>query len=478
MNDILTKFFSMKMGPRKGIAVILGDEEHCIASYLGTGEKIVLKDVEKVDSISLKDISRKTHRMSLCFSPRGIYSDVGDFSSISKEATTAQIRSTVDKIGLFKDDYQIAFAKIQDIDDLKGKYSYLAIPSNEINRTDLIDEKESLVDMFCPIESSIASAVGSIDKNLVIIVYEDTRYVRIIGAKSGVIYYLITVNYAESFDAQADTVSGIREMTSMLQSSNQEKVHIIYYIGQGEINISDLEKHNIHTVPFRLSETEDPDAAAIVLFGTAMKPCYDFTPEKLNRIRRIVGYAKISCAISLVMILISVVFFVFGWSNTIKAKALEKRTNSAINKSSQQLKALEDDYISLSKDLDLTNINNIVDTYKDFQAEPRLQSIVHTIAEGVPANVFITKIEVNRASPQEEMPKGRTVSVAAEAQRTSHANSFGIAVEGIINAPYPKSKEIFSSFIMTIQGVFPVSKAAYNHKEQIAEFSLNCEMKP
>jgi hypothetical protein len=101
MNDILAKFFSMKMGPGKGIAVILGEEEHCIASYLCTGQKIVLKDIEKVDSTSLKDISRKAPRMSLCFSPRGIYSDVGDFSSISKEATTAHIRSTMDKIGLF-----------------------------------------------------------------------------------------------------------------------------------------------------------------------------------------------------------------------------------------------------------------------------------------------------------------------------------------------------------------------------------------
>ena len=350
----------MKLGPEKGIAVILGEEEHCIASYFGAGLKIALKDMEKIDSTSLKELSRKAPGMSLCFSSRGIYSDVGEFSRISKEATTAHIRSTIDKLGLFKDDYLIAFAKIKDIDDLKGRYSYLAVPSNDLARTDLIDEGEALVDMFCPIESSIASAVGSLDKNMVIIVYEDARFIRIIGAKSGIIYYLITVNYAESFDAQTDTVSGIREMTSMLQSSNQEKVQKIYYIGHGEINISDLEKHNIHTVPFSLSETGDPDAAAIVLFGTAMKPCYDFTPEKLHRTRRIVGYAKISCAISLVMILMAFVLFAFGWSNAIKAKAFEKRTNSAIYKNSLQLKELEDDYASLSKNLDLTNINTIV----------------------------------------------------------------------------------------------------------------------
>ena len=64
MNDILTKFISMKMGPKKGIAVILGEEEHCIASYSGAGQKIVLKDMEKIDSTSLKDISRKAPGMS------------------------------------------------------------------------------------------------------------------------------------------------------------------------------------------------------------------------------------------------------------------------------------------------------------------------------------------------------------------------------------------------------------------------------
>jgi hypothetical protein len=264
----------------------------------------------------------------------------------------------------------------------------------------------------------------------------------------------------------------------MLQSSNREKIQKIYYIGQGEVNISDLEKHNIHTVPFSLDEKGEPDAAAIVLYGTASDPCYDFTPEKLHHTRRIVGYAKISCAISLVMLLAALVLFALGWSNAVKADALEKSTHAAIYKSSKQLKELEDDYTSLSKNLDLTNINNIVDTYKDFQAEPKLQSIVQSITQGVPANVFITKIEVNRVSAQESTPKGRVAPAAAGVQRTSHANSFGIEIEGIINSPYPKSKEIFSSFITTMQGVFPVSKAAYSHKEQIAEFSLDCEMKP
>src|SRR5208283_4672890 len=118
-----------------GISVILGEEDHVLASYSGSDQKITLKNIETVDSQTLRGISRKSARLSLCFSTRSIYSDVGEFSCVSKEATVAHIRSTVDKIGLFREDYLIAYTKIQDIDKLKSKYSFLAIPSSEMNRT-------------------------------------------------------------------------------------------------------------------------------------------------------------------------------------------------------------------------------------------------------------------------------------------------------------------------------------------------------
>ena len=477
MNDILKKIVSGKTGPRKGISVILGEEDHVIASYSGSDQKITLKNIETVDSLTLRGISRKSTRISLCFSPRNIYSDVGAYSCVSKEATVAHIRSTVDKIGLFREDYLIAYTKIQDIDNLKSKYSFLAIPSSEMNRTEHLDENEALVHMFCPIEASIATAVGTVDPNMVIIIYEDNRFVRIIGAKAGVIYYLITIHSAESFDALADTVAGVREMTSMLLSSYQEKPQKIYAVGQGEINISDLEKHDIHTEPFRLNESGDTDPQTVVLLGTAMNPCYDFTPERLHQTRKIVGYAKISLAVSMVMIMISALFFALGWDNAINARSYEKRTHAAIYKSSRELKVLEDDYASLSKNLNLTNINNIIETYKDFQAEPKLQVIVETISRMVPESVFITKIEVNRATAQEGTPQARVAPAAANAQRTSHAKSFDLEIQGIINLSFPQSKEVFSSFIIAMQEVYKVSKAAYAHKENGAEFSLNCEMK-
>ena len=474
---------SMKTGPKKGLAVLLGDEVHSVADYSKSGGRVVLKNIRTIGSSALRELSHKSGMMSLCFSSRGIYSDVGEFSCVSNEATTAHIHSSVDRLGLFKDDYQVSFTRIQDIDNLKSRYSYLAIPSSELSKISLIDEDEALVSMFCPIEASIAAAVGSLDSNMAVIVFEDSSYVRIIGAKSGIIHYLITVNYAESFDAQSDTVSGIREMISMLQSSTHEKIQKIYRLGHGEIDLSGLEKFDIHTEPFSIDDTCGADPTAVVLHGTVMGTCYDFTPEKLHQTRRNVGYAKVSYAISSVMLVIAVLFFALAWSNNTTARDLEKKTNSEIYKSSRQLKELEDDYTSLSRNLDLTNINSIIDTYKNFQAEPKLHDVVQKITRDVPANVFITKIEINRASQGEDASQSGEEQAgveqsAAERPRSSRASAFGVEVEGVINLGYPSSKEVFSSFIITMQKAFTVSKASYAHKEQFAEFSLDCEIRP
>jgi hypothetical protein len=229
-----------------------------------------------------------------------------------------------------------------------------------MSRIELLDEDEALVDMFCPIEASIAAAAAAVDENMAIIVYEDARFIRIIGAKAGVIYYLITINSAESFDAEADTVSGIREMTSMLLNSYQERVQKVYTMGQGEVCISGLGQYDICTEPLRLNESGDADPFSMVLQGTIMNPRYNFTPERFHQTRKILTYARYSTAVSLVLLLTAAVFFILGWNNVNLAGDYKKKTNAAIHKNSLELKALEDDYRSLSKDLDLTNIDKII----------------------------------------------------------------------------------------------------------------------
>ncbi|HVN71955.1 MAG TPA: hypothetical protein VMU10_08035, partial [Desulfomonilia bacterium] len=246
-------------------------------------------------------------------------------------------------------------------------------------------------------------------------------------------------------------------------------------IGKGDMSY--LEKFDIQSEPFILQESGESGTSAIVLLGTALNPDYDFTPMRFRKTRRVIGYAKISFAFSLVMAMVSLVFFALGWSNASTARVYEMRTNAALYKSAKELKVLEDDYAALSKNLDLSHINSIIDKYKDFQAEPKLQQIVDTISQKVPADVFITKIDVSRETAPEVPPNARVMPSTAEAPRTSRANAFNLVIQGIINSPYPQSKEVFSTFIASLQEKFKVSKAAYVHKDQTAEFSLNCEMK-
>jgi len=462
----------------KGTVMFLGDEEHALAQYTrSTDRTAVLGTISRVDSPALKELSRKCSGISLCFSPRSLYADVGDFSCVSPEATTAHIRSSIDKIGLFREDYRISFIKIKDVDAVKGKYSYLAIPSSELDRTGLLDENEALVDTFCPIEASIAAAVTAGDPGMSVIIYQDSRFIRIIGAKAGIIYYLITINSAESFDAEADTISGIREMTSMLMNTYQEKVQKVYTIGLGEVKLSGLDQYGIRTEPYRPDEYPDADPAAVVLLGTAMQPVYDFTPEKLRNIKQIAAYSKYSMVVSLTLILVSAVLFLFGWNNARQADGFKRETNAAIHKNAMELKALEQDYSSLSKNLDMTKLNGVINLYKDYEAEPRFHTIVETVSAKVPDNVFLTKIEVARPVPQESTPQEGSSPAKTAAVHNTRSGSFSILIEGIINSPYPQSKAIFSSFTDAVQEMYSVKNAMFSHKESNAVFSLNCEMK-
>ncbi|HQI82830.1 MAG TPA: hypothetical protein PLR71_14885, partial [Deltaproteobacteria bacterium] len=389
-----------KRKPKKGYAVLMGDTEHTLAPYTRSGAAASLGKETTIEGAALLELSRTGARLSLCFPPRSIYSDVGEFSCVSREATSAHIRSTVDKIGLFREDYRIAFTKIQDIDKLKARYSYLAVPNSELARIDLIDEDEAAVDVFCPIEASLASALSTVATGMAILVYQDARFIRIIAANDGIVYYLITINAAESFDATADTVSGVREMTSLLQASYQQKVSTVYLAGTGDIGAEELARHSVDAVPLPLGN--DGDAASAVLMGTAMLPRYDFTTERLRKTASLIASSKASMAVSLLTILLALVFFALGWSNASTNRDLQKKITDANLKNAQELRFLEEEYALISKDLDLSTINTLVETYKDFQAEPRLHAILDTISAQVPQHVFLTRIEVKRPpAPQD-----------------------------------------------------------------------------
>ncbi len=464
---------------RKGHVVLLGDSGHVLAPHTGAVASAVLGQAQALDSDGLRTFSRKGQSLSLCFAPQNIYADIGDFSSVSAEATQAHIRAAVDKIRLFKDDYRIAYAKLNDIDAARGSYSYLVIPVTELDTfIEQVDPDNAIVDMFCPVEAALAAAMGSLGHEMTVLVYEDNRFIRIIAAKDGIIYHLTTINSAESFDPLLDTVSGVHESISLLKNSYRQDVAKVYTLGKGTINQESLSELALDTEPFPLCTKDNPDLTYPVLLGTILQTRYDFTPDRLRVVKRLSTYARVSTAVSLAMACAALVLFIIAGSNFMALSGIRKELKNANYRNAEMLKLIEQDYTQLSRDLNLTDFNSIMQAYQQFQREPRLPAIVDAVSRRTPALVFLTKIELKRPAASEGEPAAR-VEPAEEGveNRTAQVDYFHLEIDGIINSAYPRSKEIFSTLISNMQAVYPVDSAAFSHKQDQAVFSLKCKVR-
>ncbi|MGC9323980.1 MAG: hypothetical protein ACP5G0_04440 [Desulfomonilia bacterium] len=459
---------------KNGFSLIIGEDEHYLAPFRKSRDTVDLGDIRDLTSTALTKISRKVRPLKACFSPRSVYADVGEFTSVSQEATTAHIKSSVDKTGLFKEEYRVAYCKLHDLDEARARFSYIATPTREINKIGVLDENESVVDMFCPIEAAIASAVAQIDKNMVVSVYEDTRFVRIIASKEGLIYYLITIYAAESFDLLSDTVSGIHEMISLLKNSYHEAVGCIFKIGVGEVSIEKLSEHGIQIEPVQFDPSGDSPTWNLILTGTAMTTRYDFTPEKHRQTKRLIRYARISMVVSVILLATSAVLLSLAIRNASTAQILQVEMNEAHEKSIRELKTLEHDYLALCKEVDFSNINKIMETYKDFESEPKLHLILSALSEDVPHDMFLRKIEVIR--PEGETgQEARIIPSQTQHSRSLERHSLTVVVDGVIESPYPLSKTLFASYLTNIQKIYTVTNATFSHTETNAQFTITCE---
>ncbi|HDP24457.1 MAG TPA: hypothetical protein ENN34_03340 [Deltaproteobacteria bacterium] len=464
----------MILGLKKGYSVVLGDDEHSLCSFRVVGEKVFLKGLKTLDSSSLKRLSRRGRCLKVCFSPRSVYADIGEFTSVSEEATAAHIRASVDKIGLFKEEYQIASCKMNDLDGSRARFSYIVTPMSEIEKIGILDEREAVLDSCCPIEAALASAVAKTDRNMVVTVYEDARFVRIIASKRGMIHYLITISSAESYDLVSETVSGIQEMFSLLKNSYHEHVSRVFKVGSGEITTQDLNERGIQAEPLPEDALGDETTMGIVLFGTAITTQYDFTPQSYCQTKRILRYSRISLALSLVLLAVSAALFSLGMTNADEAEAYQKDMQEAYEKSIHELRALEQDYLALSSKVDLSQMNTIIETYQAFQAEPKLHLTLSAISENVPGSMFIQKIEVSR--PVEPDAGGaRVVPPPMPQHRALKISSFSVEIDGIVDSPYPLSKSLFTRYLTDIQKRFVVKRATFSHTEKNAVFSITCE---
>lgn len=460
-----------------GYTICLGYDTHRTAQYRRAKEGVTLAEAQTITSAELRVLARKATSVSVCFCPRSIYADLGDFSSVSNEATLAHIRSSIDKTGLFNENYSISFKKIYDIDNVRGKFSYLAIPASEINSIEILDENETFLEIFCPIEAAIASVVAEKTGEMAITIFEDRSHVRIIGSKQGAIYYLITISKPESFDLPAETVSGLHEMISLLRNSYSETPSHIFIMGENEISLEDLEENDVHAEPFEADEIPALTSSNVELIGNVLASEYDFAPKRFRKTKQLARYSKYSICTSALVILISIVLLSLGAKNTHTAQVFENRTSEAQEAYLKNLSTLERDYNALCTELDFSNINGIISMYKDFEAEPKLYTILGAITEIAPEDVSLTRITVAR--PGVDM---NAISEGAQGtDRPVHSiqgNTLSINIEGVIKSQYPGSKNIFATFLADIQDKYTVDHATFAHTQESASFNMKCETRP
>ena len=455
----------------------LGEATHKTAQYCRMKDQVSVEEHRCIPSEELRKLAKKAASVSVCFCPRTIYADLGDFSCVSHEATKAHIRSAIDKTGLFNENSSISFKKIYDIDKVRGKFSYLAIPVSEINRIDILDENETFLDAYRPIEASIAAVVARKTEDMTVTIFEDQHHVRIIGSKQGVIYHLITMNKAESFDLTAETISGLHEMTSLLRNSYSETPSTIFFMGENEISREELEENDIQAEPFEMEGLPSGTSSHAELIGNVLAADYDFTPEQFRETKRLAVYSKYSICTSALVLLISIVLLFLGVRTTHTAQAYEKRSTEAQEAYLRNLSTLEKDYNELFTDLDFSNINSITGMYRDFEAEPKLYTILGSITSVVPEPILITKITVARPGGDMNMT-GQGPPESSQQRYSTQGHSMSVKIEGIIKSRYPLSKNTFATFLAGLQDSYSVNHAEFSHTQESALFSVTGETKP
>lgn len=469
---------SAKRSGKSGYTVSLQEGEHRIASYATDKGRVTLGDVHTVGTEELQKIGFGSKTLSVCFSPRSIYADTGDFSSVSNEATLAHIRSTIDKTGLFNEQYSFSFHKVYDIDSVRARFSYLAVPASEVARIGILNEKEVFLDTYCPVEASIASLIAGRTKEMSVAVFEDDSFVRIIGSKEGIIYHLITIQKKNAFDLFAEVLAGISEMISLMKNTYNEPPQAVYIMSQGEISTAELQENGIEAEVFEIEGLPVDGHTSIMLLGNVFCVSYNFLPQAYRETKAIAAFAHYSIGISLSLAVLSALFFFLGFHNSSVALDYEQKTGRAQQEYAKDMSALERDYAVLLKELDLSHINELISLYQDFQSEPKLYAILGTITQAVPHDMALKRIEILRSGVQPDQAGNTAQPDGQEHQMPSTSNpSFRVRIEGVITAQYPQSKILFSTFLSGVQTYYPVIGASFQHTEERAGYSVECEAK-
>ncbi len=469
----------MKKGGKTGYTISLTDSGYQAARYTREAGTIRLEEMRSSETGGLPCLVLRGKHVCACFPPRSAYADVGEFSSVSADATLAHIRTTIDKTGLFNEHYCVSYAKISDIDAVRARFSYLAIPATDVDRLSVLNGSDVLLDAYRPIEASVAAVAGSTTKETCIVMFEDDQFVRIIGTKAGVIYHLITIQKSGSFDLLAETLAGISEMTSLLRISYNETPQTVFTAGRGEVSIEDLRKSDIEAIGLLPEDLSGDGRYAPELLGNVYGSEYDFTPGPYRRARTLAHYADYSLLLSLVMIACASLLFLLGLHCSLESRDLEKRTGAALHAYTRDMAMMEQDCSALLKDTDPERINELIALYQRFESEPRLHTMLGIITGSIPAHTSIERVEVVR-------PGARTESDASHespdlpgpsSMPSPGSTAFQVKIEGVIRAQYPLSKSLFSAFLSGLQEHYPVAGATFRHTDHWAGYTVECEAK-
>ncbi len=464
---------------KTGYTISLTDNGYQAARYTREAGTIRLEEVRASGAGELSSSVLRGKHVSACFPPRSAYADVGEFSSVSADATLAHIRSTIDKTGLFNEDYCVSYAKISDIDAVRARYSYLAIPATDVDRISVLNGSDILLDAYCPIEASIAAVAGKTTKETCVVMFEDDQSVRIIGTKAGIIYHLITIQKSSSFDLLAETLAGISEMTSLLRVSYNETPRTVFTAGRGEMSIEDLRENDIDAAGLLPEDLPGHGNCAPELLGNVSGSAYDFTPGPYPRARTLARYAGYSLLLSLVMITCASLIFFLGLRCSWESRDLEKRTEAALQAYTHDMTLMEHDCSALLKYMEPDRINGLIALYQRFESEPRLHAMLGAITGAVPAQTSIERVEVVRpgARTESDDPYGSLDLPEPSAMPSPGSAVFQVKIEGVIRAQYPLSKSLFSTFLSGLQEHYPVAGATFRHTDQWAGYTVECEVK-
>ena len=269
-------------------------------------------------------------------------------------------------------------------------------------------------------------------------------------------------------------------MISLMKNTYNEPPQAVY-VEQGEISTAELQENGIEAEVFEIEGLPVDGHTSIMLLGNVFCVSYNFLPQAYRETKAIAAFAHYSIGISLALAVLSALFLFFsGFHNSSVALDYEQKTRRAQQEYAKDMSTLERDYASILKELRrLKSYQRAHQPVPGFPVEtPSSTQCLGTITQAVPHDMALKRIDALRRMLQPDQAGNTAQPDGQEHQMPSTSNpSFRVRIEGVITAQYPQSKILFSTFLSGVQTYYPVIGASFQHTEERAGYSVECEAK-